>query len=229
MIKLARKKTHDQQLSEGMPAVSKTSESQDMKDEGTQHETKSLLPYILSGIAVGVCLLIIGTAGLVAYDRATNPIWHPEEESATTDSADQDAATDEDASSEEGEASTDAATTDDAAAEAVNAEEATSAEQTTQHAYECDYYYVDVSDAWKDSFEVEEQGGEGNCTFSISLDGGLLPMTTVAIDQSDARLSGHQEDVGTTSDGHTVTLAHAATPFITGKITPEGGATITLK
>ena len=34
---------------------------------------RKLVPYILAGIGVGLCLLVIASAGLVAYDRATRP------------------------------------------------------------------------------------------------------------------------------------------------------------
>ena len=229
MFKLGANKKQSQQAPDNAQNASGVSDSDGKTNQDARKKSKGLLPYILGGIAVGICLLIIGTAGLVAYDRATNPIWHPEwseEESSSEEDvqAEEESAeeSEQQAESEQKEAA------DETAAEQQSSQPAAS-EPVAQHDFECDYFYVDVSDAWKDNFVVEETEPNKSYTFSIQLDGGLLPTTMVEVDYTGGTLSGHQEELGPTSDGHTIQLAHAATPFISGKITDSGGATITLK
>ena len=75
-----------------------------------------ILPYVLAGVAVGIALLTIGTAGLVAYDRATNPAWQQPADGAGEGEPGQTADEDE-ADADETDAKDDAAA-DDADADA---------------------------------------------------------------------------------------------------------------
>ena len=50
---------------------------------------RKLVPYVLSGAGVGLCLLVIASAGLVAYDRAGKPA--PREVAARDAPAEKDA------------------------------------------------------------------------------------------------------------------------------------------
>lgn len=57
---------------------------------------RKLVPYVLAGIGVGLCLLVIASAGLVAYDRATRPA--PQEVAAQDGPVEKDAEAPADAS-----------------------------------------------------------------------------------------------------------------------------------
>ena len=103
------------------------------------------------------------------------------------------------------------------------------AETAPQHDYECEYFYVDVSDAWRGTFQVEESASSDGTLvvgFSVQLPGGVLPTTWVRVGESEGTPA--DEVLGTTSDGKEVTMEHGASPFIQ-PITENGGATITLK
>lgn len=80
-----------------------------------------VLPYALAGVAVGLALLTIGTAGLVAYDRATSPAWQQPAAGAAEGEAGQGADGSEEGAGESG-------AEDDAAADDADADAAPGAE-----------------------------------------------------------------------------------------------------
>lgn len=160
---------------------------------------RKLVPYVLAGIGVGLCLLVIASAGIVAYDRATRPA--PQEVAEQDDPAEKDT-----------DAPADAAAVTDEAPEPEPAPE-------ESHYYECDYFYVDVPDAWQDGTIVEED--EGSWSFAHP-EGQYVNQTILTTDPSP--ISGRHWLAGTASDGTQVWANDAATGFF-----GEGKGTITLK
>lgn len=182
-----------------------------------------ILPYVLAGVAVGIALLTIGTAGLVAYDRATNPAWQQPADGAGEGEPGQTADEDE-ADADETDAKDDAEAegSDEAPAEGQPAEEAPAADPAPQesHYFECEYFYVDVSDDWAQD-TTAEQIGDNEWNFSHHEEP-YLYITVVTTNPEPQ--SGHQWLVGTTSDGTEVWGNDAANGFFR-----DGKATITLK
>lgn len=158
---------------------------------------RKLVPYVLAGVGVGLCLLVIASAGLVAHDRATRPA--PREVAARDAPAEKDA--------------------DAPAGAAASTDEAPAPEPEESHYYECDYFYVDVPDAWQTGTILEE--GEGSWNFAHP-EGQYVNATVLTTDPNP--MSGHQWLVGTTSDGTRIWGNDAATGFF-----GEGKGTIALK
>lgn len=127
-----------------------------------------------------------------------------------------------DAPAEEGEgASEQGADAEEPAAteEAPAAEPEPEPEPAVTHDYECDYFYVDVPDAWQTGTILEE--GEGSWNFAHP-EGQYVNATVLTTDPNP--MSGHQWLVGTTSDGTRIWGNDAATGFF-----GEGKGTIALK
>lgn len=162
---------------------------------------RKLVPYVLAGIGVGLCLLVIASAGLVAYDRATRPA--PQEAVAQDDPVERD---------------TDVPEDDSPASDEEPAPEPEPAPEES-HYYECDYFYVDVPDAWQTGTIVEED--EGSWSFAHP-EGQYVNQTILTTDPSP--ISGRHWLAGTASDGTQVWANDAATGFF-----GEGKGTITLK
>ena len=173
-----------------------------------------ILPYVLAGMAVGLALLTIGTAGLVAYDRATNPVWQqPAADAAGDVSADYaDVVGEEAGPSGEDEAS--AAGTEAAPAEKPAPQES--------HYFECEYFYVDVPESWQQGTNVE-QTDAGEWNFSHP-EGNYVNQTIVTTSSDPMSGPNYHWLIGTTSDGTELWANDAATGFF-----GDGKATITLK
>lgn len=177
---------------------------------------KKLVPYVFAGVGLGLCLLVIAAAGFVAYGRATAPA--PQEIAAESDNTTGEEATD---AEKDAEAPADAETPSDSATEpaAEPASEPAPA-PAISHFYECDYFYVDVPDAWRTGTTAEDNG-DGTWSFAHP-EGQYVNQTILSLDP--APLSGHHGLVGTTSDGTQIWANGAATGFF-----GDGKATITLK
>ena len=88
-----------------------------------------------------------------------------------------------------------------------------------QHFWECEYFYIDVPDAWQQGTLVRVGNGEWNFSYPS---GPYVNMTILTT--SSTPISGHHWLVGTTSGGVQIWANDAATGFF-----GSGKATITLK
>ena len=171
---------------------------------------RKLVPYVLAGVGVGLCLLVIASAGLVAYDRATRP--------APREVAAQDVPAEKDADAPAGAA----ASTDEAPAPEPEPTPEPEPAPAASHYYECDYFYVDVPDSWQQE-TTAEQSGDGEWRF-YHHDGQYLYMTIILTSPEPQSGPDHHWLVGSTSDSTQIWANDAATGFF-----GEGKASITLK
>ena len=171
---------------------------------------RKLVPYILAGIGVGLCLLVIASAGLVAYDRATRPA--PQEVAAQG----------EPPRRTQMSPRTPRRRPTRHPHQSRSPHLSPNPHTAASHYYECDYFYVDVPDSWQQE-TTAEQSGDGEWRF-YHHDGQYLYMTIILTSPEPQSGPDHHWLVGSTSDGTQIWANDAATGFF-----GEGKASITLK